>query len=125
MEALVVPPPHPLEKDRKAVAAALKSIYTAVNEDAALEALEAFSDSELGRRYPSAVKTFQDAWDRFTPFLAFPPSQVGRTATHIGATSAVPGSRAGRLRGPRRTAERSEFASEVSGKISHQHTCTD
>ncbi len=60
-------------KDRKAVAAALKPIYTAVNEDAALEALEAFSDSELGRRYPSAVKTFQDAWDRFTPFLAFPP----------------------------------------------------
>ena len=29
--------------------------------------------SDLGQRYPSAVKTFQDAWDRFTPFLAFPP----------------------------------------------------
>lgn len=60
-------------KDRKAVAAALKPIYQAVNEDAALEALEAFEASELGRRYPSAVKTFHDAWDRFTPFLAFPP----------------------------------------------------
>lgn len=60
-------------KDRKAVAAALKPIYQAVNEDAAIEALEAFTASELGRRYPSAVKTFQDAWDRFTPFLAFPP----------------------------------------------------
>ena len=60
-------------KDRKAVAAALKPIYQAVNEDAALEALDAFSDSELGRRYPSAVRSFQDAWDRFTPFLAFPP----------------------------------------------------
>lgn len=60
-------------KDRKAVAAALKPIYTAVNDDAALEALEAFNDSDVGRRYPSAVKTFQDAWDRFTPFLAFPP----------------------------------------------------
>ena len=60
-------------KDRKAVAAALKPIYTAVNEDAALEALEEFTASELGKRYPSAVKTFTDAWDRFTPFLAFPP----------------------------------------------------
>ncbi len=59
-------------KDRKAVAA-LKPIYQAANEDAALEALEAFEASELGRRYPSAVKSFHDAWDRFTPFLAFPP----------------------------------------------------
>ncbi len=60
-------------KDRKTVATALKPIYTAVNEDAALEALEAFETGELGRRYPSAVKTFHDAWDRFIPFLAFPP----------------------------------------------------
>jgi len=58
---------------RKTVAAALKPIYTAVNEDAALDALAAFEASELGRKYPSAVKTFTDAWDRFTPFLAFPP----------------------------------------------------
>ncbi len=59
--------------DRKAVAAALKPIYQAVNEDAAIEALTEFSDSQWGRKYPSAVKSFQDAWDRFTPFLAFPP----------------------------------------------------
>jgi putative transposase len=59
--------------DRKAVAAALKPIYQAANEDAALDALETFTTSELGKRYPSAVKTFTDAWDRFTPFLAFPP----------------------------------------------------
>lgn len=60
-------------KDRKALAAALKPIYQAANEDAALEALETFTNSPLGQRYPSAVKSFQDAWDRFTPFLAFPP----------------------------------------------------
>jgi transposase-like protein len=60
-------------KDRKAVAAALKPIYQAVNEDDALEALITFEASQLGRRYPSAVKTFQTAWERFTPFLAFPP----------------------------------------------------
>ena len=51
----------------------MKPIYTAANEDAALEALEVFETGQLGRRYPSAVKTFHDAWDRFTPFLAFPP----------------------------------------------------
>jgi transposase-like protein len=60
-------------KDRKPVAAALKPIYQAVNDDAALDALAEFADSDLGKRYPSAVKSFQDAWDRFTPFLAFPP----------------------------------------------------
>jgi transposase-like protein len=60
-------------KDRRAMVAALKPMYQAVNEDAALEAFLEFEDSELGRRYPSAVKTFHDAWDRFTPFLAFPP----------------------------------------------------
>ncbi len=60
-------------KDRKTVAAALKPIYTAANDDAALEALATFEASELGRKYPSAVKTFTDAWERFIPFLAFPP----------------------------------------------------
>ncbi|WP_443218453.1 IS256 family transposase [Rathayibacter sp. YIM 133350] len=60
-------------KDRKILAAALKPIYQAATEDAALAALDAFADSMLGRRYPSAVKTFRDAWERFIPFLAFPP----------------------------------------------------
>ena len=60
-------------KDRKAVAAALKPIYEASNADAALAELDTFEASELGGRYPSAVKAFRDAWERFTPFLAFPP----------------------------------------------------
>ncbi|MGH3521690.1 MAG: IS256 family transposase [Mycobacterium sp.] len=59
--------------DRKAVAAALRIVYTAATEDAALSALAAFSDSELGRRYPGAVGVWERAWERFTPFLAFPP----------------------------------------------------
>lgn len=60
--------------DRKAVAAALKPIYQAATEDDALAELEAFAASALGKKYRSAVKTFEDAWDRFTPFLAFPPA---------------------------------------------------
>lgn len=61
-------------KDRKAVAAALKPIYQASNADAALIELEAFEATPLGKKYPSTIKAFRDAWERFTPFLAFPPA---------------------------------------------------
>lgn len=60
--------------DRKAVAAALRPIYTAADEAAAQAALEAFTESALGKKYPSAVATWEHAWERFTPFLAFGPA---------------------------------------------------
>ena len=60
--------------DRKAVAAMLRPIYTAPDEDAALMALTTFADSNLGKRYPAAVGTWESAWERFTPFLAFGPA---------------------------------------------------
>jgi putative transposase len=60
--------------DRKAVAAALKPIYQASTADQALTELEDFEASTLGKKYPSTVKAFRDAWERFTPFLAFPPA---------------------------------------------------
>jgi putative transposase len=60
--------------DRKQVAAALRPIYQAANEDGALIELEAFAQTPLGRKYPSTVKAFRDAWERFVPFLAFPPA---------------------------------------------------
>ena len=60
-------------QDRKKVAAGLRPIYTAPDADAALEALAEFATSDLGQKYPNAVKSFEDAWERFTPFLAFPP----------------------------------------------------
>jgi putative transposase len=60
--------------DRKAVAAALRPIYTAPTEDAALAALEVFTESALGRKYPAAVSTWVKAWERFIPFLAFGPA---------------------------------------------------
>lgn len=61
-------------KDRRAVAAGLKPIYTAVNEDTALAALEAFQASEMGRKYPATATTWRAAWDRFIPFLEFAPA---------------------------------------------------
>ena len=60
--------------DRKAVAAQLRPIYTAADEDAALMALTTFADSNLGKKYPAAVSSWENAWDRFTPFLAFGPA---------------------------------------------------
>jgi putative transposase len=60
-------------QDRKRVAAALRPIYTAPTVEAAECELLAFAESELGRRYPAAVATGENAWERFIPFLAFPP----------------------------------------------------
>ncbi len=59
--------------DRKKIAAALRPIYTAPTADAAETALLTFAESELGRRHQAVVATWQNAWERFTPFLAFPP----------------------------------------------------
>jgi putative transposase len=60
-------------KDRKKVAAALKAIYTAPTVEAAETALLEFEASELGQRYPATISTWTAAWERFIPFLEFPP----------------------------------------------------
>ena len=60
-------------KDRKSVARALKPIYTAADADAARSEFETFKASPLGQKYPHAVATWEAAWERFIPFLAFPP----------------------------------------------------
>jgi putative transposase len=59
-------------QDRKQVASALRTVYTAPNAETAEQSLLEFSESPLGLRYPAAVKTWEAAWERFTPFLAFP-----------------------------------------------------
>jgi len=59
--------------DRKKVAAALKPVYTAPTVEAAETELLAFADSPLGRRYPATVRAWERAWERFIPYLAFPP----------------------------------------------------
>ena len=59
--------------DRKKVAAALKAVYTAPSQEAAWQALTDFSESDLGVKYPQAAATWERAWERFIPFLDFPP----------------------------------------------------
>ena len=61
-------------RDARQVAAELRKIYTAPTAEAALDALAAISASPWGRKYPQAAKVFEDAWDAFTPFLAFSPA---------------------------------------------------
>jgi putative transposase len=60
--------------DRKAVAAALRPVYTAPTPDAAATELDAFEASTWGKKYPATVRVWRDAWERFTPFLEFPPA---------------------------------------------------
>ena len=61
-------------KDRKALAAALKPIYTAVSAEAASAALDAFEGSSWGEKFPTVVAAWRRAWDRVIPFYAFPPA---------------------------------------------------
>ena len=59
-------------KDRRAVAADLKRIYTATDQDAAADALTAFAD-KWDERFPTISRTWLERWEHVTPFLAFPP----------------------------------------------------
>ena len=60
-------------KDRKAVAAALRPIYTAPSAEAAEVALTAFEQSEWGIKLPHVAASWRRAWEYVTPFFAFPP----------------------------------------------------
>jgi transposase-like protein len=60
-------------KDRKALAAALRPVYTAASEAAAQQALQAFAEGPWGIRYPTIAQSWQRAWEHVTPFFVFPP----------------------------------------------------
>ena len=61
-------------RDAGEVAKELRAIYTAPTAEAAFDALAAFAASPWGRKYPQAARVFEDAWEAFTPFLAFSPA---------------------------------------------------
>jgi putative transposase len=60
-------------KDRKRVAAQLRQIYAAPTEQAARDALDTWTDSDIGRKYPAIKRQWQAAWEQVIPFFAFPP----------------------------------------------------
>jgi putative transposase len=60
-------------KERKAIASALRPIYTAATAQAAHEALEEFANSHWGAKYPTIAQSWRRAWENVIPFFAFPP----------------------------------------------------
>lgn len=59
-------------KDRKDLARELKTIYVAIDDKAAEEALTAFEASDWGRKYPAIGQIWRRAWQEVIPFFAFP-----------------------------------------------------
>ena len=60
-------------KDRKALAAAIRPIYTAPSAEAAEVELGAFEQGPWGQRFPTVVASWRRAWSNVIPFFAFPP----------------------------------------------------
>jgi putative transposase len=58
-------------KDLRALCRDLKGIYTAANEEAALDALDQV-EKKWGDQYPHAIRAWRTRVDEWTPFLAFP-----------------------------------------------------
>ena len=58
-------------KDRKAVCADLRPIYTAINAEEAEAALEAFEE-KWDSQYPTVARSWRHRWDDIIPFLSYP-----------------------------------------------------
>jgi len=59
-------------KDRKAVTADLKEIYLSPSEDAALSALDRFSE-KWDKKYSMISKSWRNRWNEVIPFMKFSP----------------------------------------------------
>ena len=57
-------------KDLKALVADLKAVYSAVDEPAALEALEAFAE-KWNKKYPKIAASWQDNWPNLSTYFNF------------------------------------------------------
>lgn len=60
-------------KDRRALAAAIRPIYTATSAQAAQAELDAFMTGPWGQKFPTVGAAWRNAWDRVIPFFSFPP----------------------------------------------------
>ncbi|MGW5412602.1 IS256 family transposase [Actinomadura geliboluensis] len=59
-------------QDRDKIAKALKPVYTAATEAAAMERWLEFAET-WGGKYPAIVRLWENAWAEFVPFLQFDP----------------------------------------------------
>jgi putative transposase len=60
-------------KERKATASALRAIYRAPTEPAAVGALDAFAASPAGTKYPAIAALWRRHWPHVAPVFAYPP----------------------------------------------------
>ena len=60
-------------KERKALAKALKPIYSAASAEAAAAELEAFEQGPWGEKYPAVTASWRRRWEEVIPFFAFSP----------------------------------------------------
>lgn len=74
-------------KERRAVCADLRAVYTADNEEAASDALDAF-EATWGKRFPMIATAWRKRWDEITPFLAF-PAEIRRSIYTTNAIEAL------------------------------------
>jgi putative transposase len=76
-----------------AIAKALRPVYTAPTEAAAMERFLEFVEA-WGARYPAIVRLWENAWAEFVPFLAFDP-EIRKVVCSTNAWSrSTPGSAA-------------------------------
>ena len=61
-------------KERKALAAAIRPIYTAVSAESAEAELAAFEAGPWGQKFPTVAASWRRAWSNVIPFFAFPPA---------------------------------------------------
>jgi putative transposase len=70
-------------KDRKLVAAELKTIYRATTEAQALEALEAFAAGPWGLKYRPIADMWRRQWQEVIPFFAYPLERLENATDHM------------------------------------------
>jgi putative transposase len=75
-------------KDRKALAAAIRPIYTAPSAEAALAELDAFETGPWGAKFPTVAAAWRGNWDKVIPFFAF-PAQIRRVIYTTNAIESV------------------------------------
>ena len=69
------------------IAAALKPVYTAPTEEAAMERFMEFSET-WGAKYPAIIRLWENAWAEFVPFLQF-DSEIRRIVCTTNAIESV------------------------------------
>jgi putative transposase len=75
-------------KERKALAAAIRPIYTAASAESAEAELAAFEVGPWGQKFPTVTASWRRAWSNVIPFFAF-PSAVRRVIYTTNAIESV------------------------------------